>query len=77
MVKMSVRKKQIVHVAKRVVPVVAVSALAVTGAHAEAPNVTEVVSSLDGLKVPIASVGGAYVALKVFQRGWKIIRGFI
>ena len=77
MVKMSVRKKQIVHVAKRVFPVVVVSALAVTGAHADVPNVTEVVSDIEALEKPIALVGGAYIGLKVFQRGWKIIRGFI
>ena len=77
MVKMSVRKKQIVHVAKRVFPVDVVSALTVTGAHADVPNVTEVVSDIEALEKPIALVGGAYIGLKVFQRGWKIIRGFI
>ena len=70
-------KQQAVHVAKTVLPVVAVSALAVTGAHADAPNVTEVVSDLDALEAPIALVGGAYIGLKVFKRGWQIIRGFI
>ena len=40
----SVLKKQVAHVAKTVLPVVAVSVLAVTGAHADVPNVTEVVS---------------------------------
>ena len=70
-------KQQAVHVAKTALPVVVVSALAVTGAHAEAPNVTEVVSDLDALEAPIALVGGAYIGLKVFKRGWQIIRGFI
>lgn len=70
-------KQQAVHVAKTALPVVAVSLVAVTGAHADAPNVTEVVSDLDALEAPIALVGGAYIGLKVFKRGWQIIRGFI
>ena len=70
-------KKQVAHVAKTALPVVAVSVFAVTGAHAEAPNVTEVVSDIDALEAPIALVGGAYIGLKVFKRGWQIIRGFI
>lgn len=70
-------KQQAVHVAKTALPVVAVSVVAVTGAHADAPNVTEVVSDIDALQAPIALVGGAYIALKVFKRGWQIIRGFI
>ena len=70
-------KQQAVHVAKTALPVVAVSMVAVTGAHADAPNVTEVVSDIDALEAPIALVGGAYIGLKVFKRGWQIIRGFI
>ena len=70
-------KQQAVHVAKTALPVVVVSVFAVTGAHADAPNVTEVVSDLDALEAPIALVGGAYIGLKVFKRGWQIIRGFI
>ena len=70
-------KQQAVHVVKTALPVVAVSVVAVTGAHADAPNVTEVVSDLDALEAPIALVGGAYIGLKVFKRGWQIIRGFI
>lgn len=77
MVVWSVRKKQIAHVAKRVAPVVAFSVFAVTGAHADVPNVTEVVNDLEALEAPIALVGGAYIGLKVFKRGWQIIRGFI
>ena len=77
MPKFSVLKKQVAHVAKTALPVVAVSVLAVTGAHAEAPNVTDVVSDLEALEKPIALVGGAYIGLKVFKRGWQIIRGFI
>ena len=77
MPKFFVLKQQFAHVAKTSLPVVVVSALAVTGAHAEVPNVTEVVSDLDALEAPIALVGGAYIGLKVFKRGWQIIRGFI
>ena len=73
----SVLKKQVAHVAKTALPVVAVSVFAVTGAHADVPNVTEVVSDIDALEAPIALVGGAYIGLKVFKRGWQIIRGFI
>ena len=70
-------KQQAVHLAKTALPVVAVSLVAVTGAHADVPNVTEVVSDIDALEAPIALVGGAYIGLKVFKRGWQIIRGFI
>lgn len=70
-------KQQAIHVAKIALPVVAVSLSAVTGAHADVPNVTEVVSDIDALQAPIALVGGAYIGLKVFKRGWQIIRGFI
>lgn len=70
-------KQQAVHVAKTALSVVAVSVVAVTGAHADVPNVTEVVSDIDALEAPIALVGGAYIGLKVFKRGWQIIRGFI
>lgn len=77
MPKFALLKQQALHVAKTALPVVAVSVLAVTGAHADAPNVTEVVSDLDALEAPIALVGGAYIGLKVFKRGWQIIRGFI
>ena len=73
----SLLKQQAVHVAKVALPVVAVSVVAVTGAHADVPNVTEVVSDIDALEKPIALVGGAYIGLKVFKRGWQIIRGFI
>ena len=77
MPKFAVLKQQAVHVAKTALPVVAVSVVAVTGAHADVPNVTEVVSDIDALEKPIALVGGAYIGLKVFKRGWQIIRGFI
>lgn len=70
------RKKQAAYVAKRALPAVAITLFAV-GAHAAPPDVTEVVSSIGGLEKPVAMVGGAYIGLKVFQRGWKIIRGFI
>ena len=73
----SLLKQQAVHVAKTALPVVAVSVVAVTGAHADVPNVTEVVSDIEALEKPIALVGGAYIGLKVFKRGWQIIRGFI
>lgn len=77
MPKFAVLKKQVVHVAKNALPVFAVSVLAVTGAHADAPTVTSVVTDIEALEAPIALVGGAYIGLKVFKRGWQIIRGFI
>lgn len=77
MVVWSVRKKQIAHVAKRLAPVAAVGLMASVGAHAGAPDVTDVVSDIDALEAPVALVGGAYIGLKVFKRGWQIIRGFI
>ena len=77
MPKFAVLKKQVAHVAKTALPVVAVSSLAFTGAHADVPNVTDVVTDIDALEKPIALVGGAYISLKVFKRGWQIIRGFI
>lgn len=77
MPKFALLQAQVAHVAKTALPVIAVSALAVTGAHADVPNVTEVVSDIDALEAPIALVGGAYIGLKVFKRGWQIIRGFI
>lgn len=77
MPKFAVLKQQFVHIAKAALPVVAVSVVAVTGAHADVPNVTDVVSDLEALEAPIALVGGAYIGLKVFKRGWQIIRGFI
>ena len=77
MPKFAFLKKQVSHVAKTALPVVAVFVLAVTGAHADVPNVADVVSDLEALEKPIALVGGAYIGLKVFKRGWQIIRGFI
>lgn len=77
MPKFAVLKKQVAHVAKTALPVIAVSALAVTGAHADAPSVTSAVTDIEALEAPIALVGGAYIGLKVFKRGWQIIRGFI
>ena len=77
MPKFAVLKQQFAHVAKNALPVVVVSVFAVTGAHADVPNVTEVVTDIDALEKPIALVGGAYIGLKVFKRGWQIIRGFI
>lgn len=77
MPKSAVLKQQFAHVAKTSLPVMAVFAFAITGAHADVPNVTEVVSDIDALEAPIALVGGAYIGLKVFKRGWQIIRGFI
>ena len=50
---------------------------ATVSAFAAAPNVTTVVSDIGDLADPIALVGGAYISLKVFQRGWRIIKGFI
>lgn len=71
------RKQQLVRVGKRVAPIVVFPMLAVTSAHADAPNVTEAVSDIGALQAPIALVGGAYIGLKVFKRGWQIIKGFI
>ena len=71
------RKQQFVRVGKRVAPIVVFPMLAVTSAYAAAPNVTEAVSDIGALQAPIALVGGAYIGLKVFKRGWQIIRGFI
>lgn len=70
------RKQQIIRVGKRVAPIVVYPLLAVT-AHADAPNVTEAVSDISALQAPVALIGGAYIGLKVFQRGWRIIKGFI
>lgn len=72
-----IRKPAFATVAKRAAPVLVVPMLAINSAWADAPNVTEAVSDINGLQAPIALVGGAYIGLKVFQRGWKIIRGFI
>lgn len=71
------RKQQFVRVGKRVAPIVVFPMLAVTSAYADVPNVTEAVSDIGALQAPIALVGGAYIGLKVFKRGWQIIRGFI
>lgn len=71
------RKQQLVRVGKRVAPIVVFPMLAVTSAHADAPNVTAAVSDIGALQAPIALVGGAYIGLKVFKRGWQIIKGFI
>lgn len=71
------RKKRFLHIVKNGAIVVSVPLLFAAGAHAEAPDVKAVVASISGLEAPVALVGGAYIGLKVFQRGWKIIKGFI
>ena len=71
------RKQQLVRVGKRVAPIAVLPMLAVSNAYADAPNVTGVVSDIGALQAPIALVGGAYIGLKVFKRGWQIIKGFI
>lgn len=76
MVSSSFRKGLAVGVAKKAAVVSAVSLLAAS-AYAEAPNVTEAVSDISALQAPVALIGGAYIGLKVFQRGWRIIKGFI
>ena len=70
-------KNKFVPVVKKVSPVLVLPLLAFTNAYADAPNVTEAVSDIGSLQAPIALVGGAYIGLKVFKRGWQIIRGFI
>ena len=70
-------KQQLIHIGKKVAPIVVFPMLAVSNAYADAPNVTEVVSDIGSLQAPIALVGGAYIGLKVFKRGWQIIKGFI
>lgn len=80
----SVRLAQAKHVTKCVaVPAVGLMALS-TGAFAADVDVvdttidaSEVVTSIKNLYKPIGLVGGAYVGLQVFKRGWKIIKGFI
>ena len=71
------RKRRLIHIGKKVAPIVVFPMLAVSNAYAAAPNVTEAVSDINSLQAPIALVGGAYIGLKVFKRGWQIIRGFI
>lgn len=71
------RKQQLIHIGKKVAPIVVFPMLAVSNAYAAAPDVTGVVSDIGSLQAPIALVGGAYIGLKVFKRGWQIIKGFI
>lgn len=71
------RKQRLIRIGKKVAPIVVFPMLAVSNAYADAPNVTEVVSDIGSLQAPIALVGGAYIGLKVFKRGWQIIKGFI
>ena len=71
------RKQRLIRIGKKVAPIVVLPMLAVSNAYADAPNVTEVVSDIGSLQAPIALVGGAYIGLKVFKRGWQIIKGFI
>ncbi len=40
-------------------------------------DVAPVVTSLQGLFEPIASVGAAYLGVQVAIRGWKIVRALI
>lgn len=71
------KTKKLAPFIKKVAPVVVVPMALISNAYADAPNVTEVVSDISALQAPIALVGGAYISLKVFKRGWQIIRGFI
>ena len=73
----TVRKQQLIHIGKKVAPIVVFPMLAVSNAYAAAPNVTGVVSDIDSLQATIELIGGAYIGLKVFKRGWQIIKGFI
>ncbi|MBS9780325.1 MAG: phage coat protein [Moraxellaceae bacterium] len=40
-------------------------------------DVTPVVTALEGLMTPIASVGAAFLGVQVAIRGWKIVRALI
>lgn len=71
------RKRKAAYVGKNVLIGLAVPILMVGGAHAAAPDVKDAVADIGALQAPIALVGGAYIGLKVFQRGWRIIKGFI
>lgn len=62
---------------KKVSIVLAFPVVAMSSAIAAAPDVSSVVSDISALEGPVALVGGAYIGLKVFQRGWRIIKGFI
>ena len=71
------KTKKLAPFIKKVAPVGVVPMALISNAYAAAPNVTEVVSDISALQAPIALVGGAYIGLKVFKRGWQIIKGFI
>lgn len=77
MYKMTYFKKRAALLAKQSAAVVALPLVFIVGASAAGPNVAGVVTDIGDLMDPIALVGGAYIGLKVFQRGWTIIRGFI
>lgn len=77
MVSLDSCKRKFAPVVKKVSPVLVLPIALMTNAYADAPAVTEVVSDIDALEGPIALVGGAYIGLKVFKRGWQIIKGFI
>lgn len=62
---------------KQAAAIVAIPVICIASASAAAPDVTGVVSDIGALMDPVALVGGAYIGLKIFQRGWTIIRGFI
>lgn len=53
--------------------VAAAAAVAATASQA-APDVTEVVSDIDGAETPIAAVAGASLGAYVAIRVWKLVR---
>lgn len=74
---LALSKKKFAPVVKKAAVVSVLPLALITNAYADAPSVTEVVSDIDALEGPLALVGGAYIGLKVFKRGWQIIKGFI
>ena len=53
---------------------VAVAAAVAATASQAAPDVTEVVSDIDGAEAPIAAVAGASLGAYVAIRVWKLVR---
>lgn len=72
-----VKFNKFVPVAKKASLVAVLPMALIANAYADAPDVSSAVSDISGLEAPVALIGGAYIGLKVFKRGWTIIRGFI
>lgn len=75
--KFELRKQKAAYIGKNVLIAAVLPVAFLTGAHAEGPVVTDAVSDINALQTPIALIGGAYIGLKVVQRGWRIVKGFI